>query len=633
MMKFYFKISTCFIFSLFSFQAGAQHFLEFQDSANIDHIVKHTGFLGGGAAFFDYDNDGDDDLYITAGNDRDHFYVNNGDGTFTYRSIEAGFIITKLYYTTGVIAGDIDNDGFKDLFITTWFSDFEPSGKNLLYKNNGDGTFTEIWNHMTDKDNTQCMGATFIDYDLDGLLDIYTVSYVKDAIFTYDNNGNIIGFDHNCYENRFYRNLGNLQFEEISAAVKLNDSGCALAVTATDFDKDGNMDIYLANDFGEFIKPNKLFQNNFDQLKFTDVSAAYAADAGIYGMGIAVGDIDNDLDLDYYVTNFGKNLLLRNDGSIFSNITDISNTGDEWIIEDSLMAVGWGTVLLDIDNDSDLDLYVGNGYVPGPSFLNTFIFQNDKLFLNNGNSEFSDVSTAYGIENKYTTRGVSYSDYDNDGDLDILAVVENVPINGGHDWATILYNNQAGNTNNWFQATLEGVKTNRDAYGSKIYVYANGNTWLNEISGGGSHASHVSSRAHFGLGDIDHIDSVKVIWTGGKNQQTIYDLPVNQHILIKEDTTSIPVVNNTRPINSSFYFHISPNPSEGDFNIQFNNSIHSTSGEINIYNMIGELKEKQIIDLDQGNVEMNFPYLTDGFYLFSIKIDNQLFTKKIIIQK
>ena len=629
-MSYFYKIPAFIVLFFLTNNSNAQYFLEFQDSAHIDHIFKHTGFLGGGAAFFDYDNDGDDDLYITAGNERDHFYVNNGDGTFTYKSIEAGFIVTKLYYTTGVIAGDVDNDGFKDLFITTWFSDFGPLGKNLLYKNNGDGTFTEVWNHLTEKDNTQCMGATFIDYDLDGFLDIYTVSYVEDAAFIYDSNGNIIGFDHFCYENRFYHNLGNGQFEEISASVHLNDSGCALAVSATDFDLDGDMDIYLANDFGEFIQPNKLFQNNIDSLNFTEVGVAYSANVGMYGMGIAVGDIDNDLDLDYYVTNFGKNVLLKNDGDTFLDITDASGTGDEWIIEDSLMAVGWGAIFLDVDNDSDLDLYVGNGYVPGPAFLSTNIFQNDQLFLNNGNLNFSNVSSEYGIENKYTTRGVCYSDYDNDGDLDILAVVENVPVNN-LQWATVLYNNQLGNSKNWFQVTLEGVEVNRDAYGSKVYLSAGGKTFLQEISGGGSHASHVSSRAHFGLGDIGHIDSLQIVWTGGKNIQTLYDLEVNQHIFVVEDTSSVTVANKIDSKNVPFRFDISPNPSNGEILIQLVGMPNYTKGKIEIYNAIGELKGQLNMTPNKREISLDLSKFGSGVYFILLKIDGVMFTEKIII--
>ncbi|MEZ4956403.1 MAG: FG-GAP-like repeat-containing protein [Saprospiraceae bacterium] len=632
-IQFSIKLSFCLFLILFPQKGQAQFFLEYQDSAKIDHIFKHTGFLGGGAAFFDYDNDGDDDLYITAGNERDHFYENNGDGTFLYKSIDAGFLITKLYYTTGVIAGDIDNDGFKDLFITTWFSDFEPTGRNLLYKNNGDGTFTEIWNHKEEKDNTQCMGATFIDYDLDGLLDIYTVSYVDEAAFLYDDNGIIVGFDHTCFENRFYHNLGNSEFEEISSEINLNDTGCALAVTATDFDADGDLDIYLANDFGEFIQPNKLFRNNIDELNFTEVGGNYNANIGLYGMGIAVGDIDNDLDLDYYVTNFGRNVLLKNDGVNFSDITDQSGVGDEWIIQDSLFAVGWGTALLDIDNDSDLDLYVGNGFVPGPSFLSTYIFQNDKLFINNGNLEFSDVSTEYGIENKYTTRGVSYSDYDNDGDLDLLAVVENVPVNGGYDWATILYNNQNGNLRNWLQVTLEGTEVNRDAYGSKIYLHAGDKTLLTEISGGGSHASHVSSRAHFGLGEIGQVDSLQIVWTGGKRRQTLYDIEANQHIYVKEDTTSTTSVNLTEKENFSFQYHLAPNPSNGQFTLQLFNLLDLNQVEIAIYNTIGQLIKKIKTKPDQANIPINLDRINSGIYFISLKINEDIFIDKIIIER
>ncbi len=632
-IRFYGKIYFSFIFFFFCQKGYTQFFVEYQDSARIDHIVKHAGFLGGGATFFDYDNDGDDDLYITAGNERDHFYVNNGDGTFTYNSIDAGFVITKLYYTTGVIAGDIDNDGYKDLFVTTWFSDFEPTGRNLLFKNNGDGTFTDIWNHSSPKDNTQCMGATFIDYDLDGLLDIYTVSYVSNAAFLYDDNGQIIGFNHECFENRFYHNLGNGFFVEKSANLNLNDNGCALAVAATDFDMDGDMDILLGNDFGEFIQPNKLFQNNIEESIFSDVAENYGADNSIYSMGIAVGDIDNDLDLDFYITNFGKNILLKNEGTFFANIADESGTGDEWIIEDSLMAVGWGAVFLDIDNDADLDLYVGNGYVPGPSFLNTYIFQNDKLFLNNGNLEFTDVGEAYGIENRYATRGVSYSDYDNDGDLDILAVVLNVPVNGGYDWATILYKNQKGHLNNWLQVTLEGVEVNRDAYGSKVYVYAGDKTLLQEISGGSSHASQVSSRAHFGLGDTEYVDSLRVVWTGGKRSQTIYGIEANQHLYILEDTSTTTLVRTVENRELPFQYSLAPNPSNGSFSVYLNNLPKGQTGEVILYDLVGHLVEKRRIGPEQKVVTFENKNIKSGIYFIHLKIGAAFFAEKIIIEE
>ncbi len=630
-MKLFTKLFLLFLFAFLPEISTAQHFIEYQDSANIDHIFKHTSFMGGGAVFFDYDNDGDDDLYITAGKDQDHFYENNGDGTFTNRSAEAGFMDTGSYYTTGVIAGDIDNDGFKDLFITTGVSGSGPLDKNLLYKNNGDGTFSEIWDQQGEQDKTQAMGATFIDYDLDGLLDIYVGSYVDEVGFIYDDDDNIIGFDHTCFSNTLYHNIGNAEFEEIGAIVNVDDNGCALAVTSSDFDLDGDMDIYVANDFGEFVHGNRLFENNPDNSNFENVSYTYNADIKMYGMGIAVGDIDNDLDLDYYVTNFGKNAMLRNDGNVFTNITDLSGTGDEYIPGDSLFTVGWGTAFLDVDNDTDLDLYIANGYVPSPGFLPSYIYQNDILLLNNGNSTFEDAGPGFGIENKYSTRGMSYSDYDNDGDLDIISVIQNIPPGNTPVKRTVLYNNQMGNEKNWLQVMLEGVIANRDAYGSKIYLYAGDKIFLQEVSGGSSHASHVSSRVHFGLNDLSSVDSLTVVWTGGNNYQTLYDLPINQIIHIKEDTTSVTPTFSGQ-IKNDLLFSVFPNPAKGKLTIELKNNSQNIEA-IEIYNQIGGLRERIFINGNKRQVDIKLEGYVDGLYFLKIILDGKYVSKKIFIQK
>ena len=324
--------------------------------------------------------------------------------------------------------------------------------------------------------------------------------------------------------NTFYKNLGNGQFEEIAEVLQIDDNGCSLAVVSTDFDNDGDLDIYVANDFGDFIETNRLFKNiTIDStIFFNEVGAILGADISMYGMGIAVGDVDRDLDLDYYITNFGKNVFLRNDGDAFTDITDATGTGDEFIV-DSLLAIGWGTAFLDVDNDSDLDLYVANGFVPSPDFLPSQLFMKDKLYLNEGNLQFVDTDTTYGIQNKWTSRGMAYSDYDNDGDLDILTVVLNVPMNES-GWQTLLYRNEKGNEKNWLQVKLEGVEVNRDAYGSKIIVHAGNQSFLEEVSGGSSHCSHSSSRIHFGLDTLTTVDSVEVLWTGGNRRQMVYDL-------------------------------------------------------------------------------------------------------------
>ncbi len=613
----------------FSFNLQAQ-FVAAQNEAQIDHVLRHTSFMGGGAAFFDYDNDGDDDLYITSGNDVDHFYENNGDGTFAYKSTEAGFDAYADYYTMGVIAGDVDNDGFKDLFVTTNRKDAQLA-RNLLFHNNGDGTFSEMWTQASEKDKVFSIGATFLDFDLDGWLDIYVVNYVESVDFLENEDGEIIGFNHDCFENRFYKNLGNGQFTEMAEELGLHDRGCALAVAATDFDMDNDMDIYIANDFGEFIIPNKLFENHSGGDYFQDSSEDWNADIAMYGMGIAIGDIDNDLDLDYYVTNFGKNRLIINKGNTFEDITDACGAGDQWVTQDSTLAIGWGTSFLDVDNDADLDLYVSNGYVPSPNFLPSHIYMNDKLFLNDGNLNFIDTETSYGISNQYTSRGMSHSDYDNDGDLDILSVVLNVPIGQG-GWQTVLYKNNSQNQNNWVQVTLEGVETHRDAYGSKVFIYADNQTFMQELTGGSSHCSQLSSKLHFGLKDIQTVDSLQVIWTGGIRTQMVYDVPVNELIHVEEDTSIPAVVTSVFDIKGSHHIDVFPNPSDDFIYIELQDNTSFDAGEVQVYNAFGQLEIVSTIDNGETVLKLDVNQMTAGIHYIFIKTKEISVAKKVLIQ-
>jgi hypothetical protein len=604
------------------------HFSEYSDSAGINHVLKHQDFMGGGAAFFDYDNDGDEDLYLTSGRDRDQFYENQGDGTFAEIGVAAGFQMTTDVYTVGVIAGDIDNDGFKDLFVhTRGDSQGGDLVRNLLFYNNGDGTFNEIWEENS-QDIAFTMGANFVDFDLDGLLDIYVVNYVAVGQFLYDDDGNVSGFDHECFQNTFYKNLGGGSFEKIDNG--LADTGCALAVTSTDFDMDGDLDIYIANDFGEWIQPNKLYQN--EETSFSEVAENYSADVPMYGMGIAVGDIDEDLDFDYYVSNFGRNSLLENNQATFADIANEAGVDDTYIFEDSLLTVGWGTAFLDIDNDMDLDLYVANGYVPSPDFLPSQLYMNDKLFINDGQSNFLDGSLDYGIDNEQVARGMAYADYDNDGDLDIVSVVLNVPI-GANNWYTRLFKNNKGNEKNWLQMNLEGVEVNRDAVGSKVFLHANGRTLLREVSGGSSHASHNSQRLHFGLEDATTIDSIEVIWTGGQRQQTIYDVAVNQLIDIQEDTT-IAIINNVRDVRlADNFITIFPNPTKGELSIELTDTGVAHIEQVEVFTNLGQRVQQLFFENKLRTVSVDLNGLSSGIYFIKIVTAEGFYLKKVKVVK
>lgn len=617
----------CMLISTLGIQA--QHFIEAQSEVGIDHYQDHRSFMGGGAAFFDADNDGDDDLYLTSGRLVDHFYLNNGDGSFTLNTEAAGFQGTDYYYTTGVATADVDNDGYKDLFVYTWRDDDGGLSRNLLYRNNGDGTFTEDWPFPAD--TAFAIGATFLDYDLDGWLDLYVINYVETAGFIYDG-GTVVGFDHDCWDNRFYHNNGDGTFTERGAEVGLDDTGCALATAATDYNSDGDMDLYIANDFGEWIQPNKLYNNNYPDDSFTEVAEGRGADLPMYGMGIAIGDIDQDLDFDYYVTNFGRNEMIRNNDGYFTNITEECGAGDQWVVEDTSLTVGWGTAFIDIDNDTDLDLYVSNGYVPSPGFLPSTFFQNDKLFLNEGDLPFQDVGEAYGITNRWVSRGMSYSDFDNDGDIDIVSVVLNAPMND-EGWATIFYRNEAGNQNNWLEVKLEGVEANRDAYGSKVIVYADDKALLREVDGGSSHASHPSSRLHFGLGDATVVDSIKVIWTGGQRTQLVYDNGINQLVEIREDTTIANVVVGIEEpsIEVDQALRLAPNPAQQQVTLSWEGISTPEVRSVQFFTAAGQLAMEHTAGLNTQQINVDVSELPTGIYFVLVRTRNGAISRKLVI--
>ncbi|MEM8907037.1 MAG: VCBS repeat-containing protein, partial [Bacteroidota bacterium] len=363
--------------------ATAQQLTESSLAIGMDHRFEARGLMGGGAAFFDADQDGDEDVYLVSGTAKDAFYENNGDGTFSLVLTDIGLNVTIQYNTTAVITGDLDNDGDREIFITTWEryeGGNELIARNLLFNNNGDGTFTEIGVAAGIIHEAFAIGANFIDVDRDGLLDIYVINHVETPAFLYDTYGQIIGFDHDCYPNFLYKNNGDLTFTEVATNWGLDDLSCTLASIPTDFDQDGDLDLYLANDFGPFIVPNLMYENQYPDPQFAEISALNGSDIPMYGMGVAIGDYDQDQDFDYYITNLGSNVLLNNDEGIFTDVAATAAVENEFA-SGSEFATGWGTAFLDIDNDSWLDLFVVNGRIPSLPSLPTAFNDPDKLYL------------------------------------------------------------------------------------------------------------------------------------------------------------------------------------------------------------------------------------------------------------
>lgn len=615
--KFTFLITTSLLLTV---SISGQQFIKSQDAAGINTNFAQKTFNGGGGAWVDLDNDGDDDLYLVGGDQKDKIYINNGDGTFE-ELITDDLLLTETFYTTGVIYGDIDNDGDKDIFVNTFFSDTEEFCKNLLYINNGDLTFTENWDWERDEDKSMTMGSVFIDYNLDGLLDIYTVSYVEVILFTYDDDDMINGFDHDCFSNRLYRNDGNLSFTDVTEEQGLGDTGCALAVTASDYDNDQDLDILLGNDFGPFLQGNKMYQNDRENNTFVDQSQETGANSEMFSMGIAVADYDNDLDLDYYISNLAANVLLENDNGIFTDVASDANATSTYSVNDSTLAVSWGNLFADIDNDGDEDLFVSNGYVPAPATLvNNSVIDPDRLFINNGDKTFTMVDSAAGIINNLPSRGAFYSDYDMDGDIDIFSVVFDKPALGLIN-ESVLFENITENDNNWIGIKLQGTQVNRDAYGSKIYVYTPQNTYLRELSGGSSFCSQHTSVLHIGIGEEEVIDSVVVIWTGGQNQQTELDIETNSISTIIEN--QIVGINDWALSDLITY----PNPTDGS--IKISTSEIENISKVFVINSQGMTIEKSYI-LGNKEIILNLDG-SPGYYLIQIIDKNgKSFLSKVV---
>lgn len=545
--------------------------------------LQHTNamLIGGGGAFFDYNNDGWLDIYLVGGNDDDGLFHNNGDGTFTNVSEAAGLESTSGYQTTGVITGDVDKDGYRDVFVMTW-----DTQANLLLHNNGDGTFTEMGRKVGLNGVSFSMAASFGDFNLDGYLDLYVGNYIEEnGGYTPDD-----GFGHICSTNFFYVNQGDGTFEEVSEDYGLNDNGCTLSVAFTDLDNDNDADLLLANDFGEWVTPNAAFENLHPSNSFSNVAVEANLDLKIYAMGIAIGDYNEDGLLDYYMTNIGHNPLLKNRGGFqFEEVAQISGVDNTYSGTDPetgnfLFATSWGAAFLDYNNDTYLDLFVSNGHVPAVDAIKNAENDPNKLFRNNqANGTFTDMSSIMGIANSDICRGMATGDYDNDGDMDILVVAITAPSRPSTFEDHIMLFRNDNPPANWLKVELEGVNSNKEGIGSRVEVSVDGRTFIREIDGGSSHASHNSTIAHFGLADYEMVDEVRVKWLGGEDQ-IFTNVAANQLVSIKEGESTAIEEQTARLLQ----LHTTPNPFQTTTQIHYSLPKASTVS-LEIYDVTGRL--------------------------------------------
>jgi hypothetical protein len=494
---------------------------------------------GSGLCWIDYDNDGWLDLYLvngaTLGNlqgktpqrTTNHLYRNNRDGTFTDVTLKAG--VPGRGWGFGCVAVDYDNDGHTDLLVTNF-------GPNILYRNRGDGTFADITeNAGVGGGNIWHAGAAFGDYDLDGNLDLFVPGYLdfnaaKPELKTCEYRGVKV---HACgplgYRGApdvLYHNNGDGTFTDVTARTNVADKNLYFGFQAVfeDFDNDGWPDLFVGND----SNPNYFYRNKHDGT-FEEVGVAsgvaFSADGKeMSSMGVAVGDYDHDGNMDIFITTFANDnyILFHNDGA--GLFTDVSYAAG--IGEATVPNLGWATFFFDYDNDGHPDLFCANGHVfpEVDGAIRESYRQPLQLFRNLGEGKFREVTKEALDLPHQAARGGAFADYKNDGGLGVVVSLM--------DSKPLLLENVGPKRGNWLRVKLTGTKCNRQAVGARVKVTAGGLTQYGSVRAGESYLSSNDPRLHFGLGQASQAD-VEVTWPGGTTE-TFKAIQANRQLDIRQ---------------------------------------------------------------------------------------------------
>jgi hypothetical protein len=490
--------------------------------------------MGSGIALFDYDGDDDLDVLVLQGHDLDadvdkatdevsgqpghRLFRNelNPSGILWFTDVTDSAGIDNRGYGMGVATGDIDNDGDQDVYVSHF-------GHNALYLNDGAGHFDEATAGQTTIDELFSSSVAFVDYDADGLLDLFVTNY----------NSFVTGGPANCHgrsgaldycdpltyspaPDRIFHNLGDGRFADVSAKTGIEEHfGTGLGVVGADFDSDGSVDIYVANDKMANILWINDGHGNFSNVAPMSGVAYNANGKAEASMGVLAGDVDGDGDEDLFMTHLNgqTNTLFLNDGTgFFRDATDERNLGGS-----SLPHTGFGTIWIDYDNDGDHDVLIANGAVLGKGQdsvgREAAYGQKNQLYRNNGTGRFAQVSDSAGESFGFEriSRGAAVGDIDNDGDLD--AVISN------SDGPVELLINRGVAAHHWLSIRLRGTRSNRDGAGARIALLReNGTIIWRRAHSDGSYLSASDIRVHFGLGETTHVRGVGVIWPTGQRE-------------------------------------------------------------------------------------------------------------------
>ena len=513
-------------------ESGLTHSFPNGGDKTKEYIIETTG---SGVAFIDYDNDGYVDIFVVSGQGgTNRMYHNGGNGHFTDVTSELG--LTSSGWGQGVCAGDYDNDGYTDLFVTYW-------GQNRLYRNVDGKRFEDVTakTHLTQDRTRYNTGCAFFDYDGDGRLDLFVANYLKFDFETTPKPGAnpycfYRGMAVNCGPrglpfdtNLLYHNRGDGTFEDVSerSGIAKVTGHYALGVLAQDMNDDGRPDIYVACD----QTPSLLFINQGDGTFVEEgVPRGVAYDENgrsLSGMGVTSADYDGDGRLDIFRTNFSDEheTLYHNTGDgQFDDVTIVAGLGQ------NTRFVSWGCAFFDFDNDGWKDLLLVSGHV----FLEIDRLGTDTrfrdravLYHNTGKGTFEDISANAGeaIASRHSARGLAVGDIDNDGTLEVLVNNQNEPPS--------LWKQAGRAAGHWLLIKLAGSRSNRSAIGARVMVSAAGHVQTDELRSGGSYLSQNDMRLHFGLGSGTRADSITVRWPSGE-KTVLRDVGADRVVTIHE---------------------------------------------------------------------------------------------------
>ena len=495
--------------------------------------------MGGGAAWLDFDGDGFLDIYLLNSAATEEFdpdglltsvlYRSRGDGTFEDVTAASGAAASGLF-GMGVATGDFDNDGDPDMAVTGF-------GRSVLYRNEGDGTFRDVTQSAgTTNSGMWGSSAAWFDFDNDGWLDLAIVNYLDWTPATNAYCGERRpGYRSYCHPNKYggqiptlYRNLGNGTFEDVTESAGLGSQvGNSLGIVSFDYDRDGWMDVFIANDSMRNFLYRNLGDGTFQDTAFLAGVALGQDGEAEAGMGTDAADYDGDGWPDLYMTHldFEFDRLYRNRG----DGTFADATFEDGIGYATFKLSGFGVRFVDMDNDGWRDLFVANGHVLDniALFHEGTKYAEPKLLFRNVGGKFREESARSGeaLAAPRVSRAAAFGDYDNDGDVDVLI--------GNNGQAPELLRNEGGNRNNWLHVRLIGVESNRDGVGASVTVRAGDATLDAQRTGGGSYQAAHDPRLHFGLGEAERVDKVEVAWPSGRTTE-IESVDPNQTLVVRE---------------------------------------------------------------------------------------------------